>query len=106
MAENDSELTLPSNLTRASHTFPGCDSVDPHRDVSLHKTISSNVAFLHRLHRIELFGDEMRWRDRYSFFLSHGLELRPRFKPGWTPSWIGTNLDPRTCEDSIAKGVR
>jgi hypothetical protein len=104
MAENESQLTLPSTLTRVSDTFPRSDPVNP--DVSPHQTISSSVAFLHRLYPTELLPDEERWRDSYSFLLSHGLELRPRFKPGWTPSWIGTNLDPGTCEDSIEKNVR
>jgi hypothetical protein len=50
--------------------------------------------------------DEELWRDRYTFLLDHGFELRPRYKPGWAPSWLGTNLDPATCEDAIMKGVR
>ncbi|KAH9924130.1 hypothetical protein B0H21DRAFT_765006 [Amylocystis lapponica] len=29
------------------------------------------------------------------------LSLRPRFRPGWSPSWLGTNKDPMFCEDSI-----
>jgi hypothetical protein len=53
----------------------------------------------------ELYEDEEIWRDRYLFLLDHGLELRSRYRPGWTPSWLGTNLDPEDCEDSKKKTV-
>lgn len=53
----------------------------------------------------ELSEDEEIWRDRYSFLLSRGLQLRVRYRPEWTPSWLGANLDPMTCEDSIEKRV-
>ena len=56
-------------------------------------------------YRAELAEDEKLWRDRYSFMLDRGLQLRVRYKPGWTPSWLGTNLNPATCEDSIEKRV-
>lgn len=41
------------------------------------------------------------WRDRYSFLANLGYTLRPRYAPQWKPSWIGTNLVPIFCEDSI-----
>ncbi|RDB24657.1 hypothetical protein Hypma_008222 [Hypsizygus marmoreus] len=44
---------------------------------------------------------ESKWRDRYSFFLERGFQLRPRYRPGWTPSWFGTKLAHWQCEDSI-----
>ncbi|OBZ69510.1 hypothetical protein A0H81_10164 [Grifola frondosa] len=44
---------------------------------------------------------EMFWKDRQPALENHGYSLRPRYRPGWTPSWIGTNFDPTFCEDSI-----
>ncbi|KAF8879576.1 kinase-like domain-containing protein [Infundibulicybe gibba] len=46
--------------------------------------------------------DEIIWRDRYSFFLERGWELRPRYRPDWKPSWAGTSINPVDCEDSIS----
>ncbi|RDB20142.1 hypothetical protein Hypma_012977 [Hypsizygus marmoreus] len=63
---------------------------------------SQNVAaHLQSLYNTKLNELERDWRDRYTFFLEHGLELRPRYRPGWTPSWLGTTLDPAYCTDSI-----
>lgn len=31
---------------------------------------------------------EVKWRDRQPFLESKGYMLRPRLRPGWTPSWI------------------
>ncbi|KAL5513751.1 hypothetical protein ACEPAH_4151 [Sanghuangporus vaninii] len=39
------------------------------------------------------------WRDRCELFVQHGYELRPRFRPGWKPSWEGTKKPPFCCED-------
>ncbi|KAI0077834.1 hypothetical protein K474DRAFT_1674588 [Panus rudis PR-1116 ss-1] len=44
---------------------------------------------------------EVEWRDRAIFLRSRGYLLRPRYQPGWQPSWINTNRDPHFCEDSI-----
>ena len=50
----------------------------------------------------DLFEAEVYWKDRYHFLNHHGYELRPRYHPNWKPSWIGTNIDPMFCEDSIS----
>lgn len=44
---------------------------------------------------------ESKWRDIYHFLFNRGLELRPRYRPGWIPSWLGTDLGPWACEDGI-----
>ena len=49
----------------------------------------------------DLLPAEVYWRDRYFFLVEHGYTLRPRYHPEWTPSWIGTNLEPMFCEDYI-----
>ncbi|RDB27165.1 hypothetical protein Hypma_004589 [Hypsizygus marmoreus] len=58
-------------------------------------------AITFRVYPTELDNIEKLWRDRYSFFLQQGLELRPRYHPDWTPSWIGTSINPTYCEDAI-----
>lgn len=35
-----------------------------------------------------LSAHEVKWRDRQPFLESKGYMLRPRLRPGWTPSWI------------------
>ncbi|KAI0637717.1 hypothetical protein C8Q77DRAFT_1047583 [Trametes polyzona] len=40
------------------------------------------------------------WRDLYPFLKSNGYELRPRFRPGWEPTWSSDEL-PGGTEDSI-----
>lgn len=44
---------------------------------------------------------ELFWLERHRFLKDHGYQLRPRYTPNWKPSWMGTNLDPNFCEDSI-----
>lgn len=41
------------------------------------------------------------WKARRPFLESRGYELRPRYSQDWWPSWIGTNINPFFCEDSI-----
>lgn len=35
-----------------------------------------------------------------------GYKLRPRFRPGWKPSWMGTTKRPVQCEDYVSNRVR
>ncbi|TFK92743.1 hypothetical protein K466DRAFT_539332 [Polyporus arcularius HHB13444] len=44
---------------------------------------------------------ELYWRDRHDWLKERGFELRPRFRPGWTPSWKGTNRTIISCEDGM-----
>ena len=39
--------------------------------------------------RAELEPYERAWMERYHILLSQGLQLRPRLRPGWQPSWAG-----------------
>ncbi|KAH9935119.1 kinase-like protein [Epithele typhae] len=48
----------------------------------------------------DLYSVEITWRDRARYLLEHGYVLRPRYQPGWTPSWLGTNRNPFFCEDA------
>lgn len=54
----------------------------------------------------KLLSAEIEWKDRYTALASQGYLLRPRYRPGWSPSWRGTNLDPTYCEDSVNILVR
>ncbi|KLO13855.1 hypothetical protein SCHPADRAFT_889747 [Schizopora paradoxa] len=51
--------------------------------------------------KYDLSESEKWWRDRNQILEDHGYELRPRLKPDWTPSWNGTDRDPRWCEDKL-----
>ncbi|KAI0323329.1 kinase-like protein [Cubamyces sp. BRFM 1775] len=48
-----------------------------------------------------LLPSEAFWRERQEFLHKRGYVLRPRYWPDWKPSWLGTNLHPAYCEDSI-----
>ena len=50
---------------------------------------------------LALNSQEIKWRDIYHFLRSRGLELRPRFNPGWIPSWLGTDREEWNSEDGI-----
>ncbi|KAF6746149.1 kinase-like domain-containing protein [Ephemerocybe angulata] len=47
---------------------------------------------------------EAYWRDKYEWLLNLGYQLRPRYRPGWIPSW---KLNPRlfvlSCEDFVTQ---
>ncbi|GJE92549.1 kinase-like domain-containing protein [Phanerochaete sordida] len=48
----------------------------------------------------KLESKEERWRDKQPFLASRGYSLRPRFHPGWRPSWeLHQDPDPRDFED-------
>lgn len=49
---------------------------------------------------------EEAWKARRPFLESRGYELRPRYSDDWWPSWVGTNINPFFCEDSIDSCVR
>ncbi|KAH9888346.1 kinase-like domain-containing protein [Cubamyces lactineus] len=49
----------------------------------------------------KLLPAELEWRKRREFLDKKGYTLRPRYALDWQPSWIGTNIAPDFCEDSI-----
>ncbi|KAH8111764.1 kinase-like domain-containing protein [Phellopilus nigrolimitatus] len=55
---------------------------------------------LERKGRFNLLPSECWWRDHYEFLLSRGYQLRPRYRPGWKPSWLETDIFPYDCEDA------
>ena len=77
MAESSSPSTLANNLTE------------------------SEKKFIHELQDIRAQHNsyEDAWTSRYEMLESYGYRLRPRFRPGWVPSWHGTDLNPFDCED-------
>ncbi|KAI0700983.1 kinase-like domain-containing protein [Cerioporus squamosus] len=70
-----------------------------------HAILSDNaVALTARTTQLGVYNlipTELFWQFRYTHLEQHGYVLRPRYKPGWEPSWRGTNLAPEFCEDSI-----
>lgn len=34
-----------------------------------------------------LYPGELRWAAQFDFLKSRGYLLRPRYRPGWVPSW-------------------
>ena len=46
-----------------------------------------------------LFRSEVWWRDHYEDIRRCGYQLRPRYHPGWVPSWRGSNKDFFSVED-------
>ncbi|KAI0040973.1 hypothetical protein FA95DRAFT_1527043 [Auriscalpium vulgare] len=62
----------------------------------------------HPYYRTEgsLYDHEIRWRDRAFFLESRGYLLRPRLRPGWQPSWVGTNKRYFKVEDGITTPLR
>ncbi|KAI0717464.1 hypothetical protein C8Q72DRAFT_170653 [Fomitopsis betulina] len=53
----------------------------------------------------ELAEYERSWTRRQPWLQSRGYMLRPRYRPGWIPSWRTTGARRRDCEDSIFIGV-
>ena len=50
--------------------------------------------------------DEKSWVARQEFLQERGYMLRPRFRPGWVPSWtIDKSVDMECAEDGIALPV-
>ena len=54
----------------------------------------------------KLRDSEVYWRDRYDWLLESGYTLRPRYRPGWVPSWKATDDDPSHFEDGWLPTVR
>ncbi|KAI0060102.1 hypothetical protein BV25DRAFT_1839864 [Artomyces pyxidatus] len=44
---------------------------------------------------------ERGWQFLQPFIHENGYVLRPRYWPGWKGSWVGNDLNPLACEDSI-----
>ncbi|OCB87837.1 hypothetical protein A7U60_g4970 [Sanghuangporus baumii] len=78
------------------------DSVPIPDEYRIHNPVQIRVfRELDELGDFDLSAVEKRWTEDYDYLLSRGYQLRPRFHPGWTPTWRGTNLSPVACEDSI-----
>ena len=74
-----------TNQTTASDT-----SQEPDREAILQE-ISELLSTLRN--------NEMKWRDRHEMLDKEGYVLRPRLRPGWTPSWLQSGKNPLECED-------
>ena len=64
----------------------------------------------------KLYPYEQKWRDRQPMLSERGYHLRPRFMPGWRPSWKKWDwlpacikyglMNPYSREDSLPLAVR
>lgn len=48
---------------------------------------------------------EKQWANRQTALEEAGYMLRPRYRPGWQPSWIGTSRFFVNLEDGQASAV-
>ncbi|CAE6361359.1 unnamed protein product [Rhizoctonia solani] len=48
----------------------------------------------------ELSEAEKNWVHFQPYLVSRGYQLRPRYRPGWQPSWKLSGANPYECEDS------
>ena len=46
-----------------------------------------------------LWKHERVWRGRQPWLAERGYMLRPRYRLGWKPSWLGTKKHHSDCED-------
>ena len=53
----------------------------------------------------KLADGEKWWRDRAYVLERRGYRLRPRFRPGWVPSWLVNGKGYENCEDAIFLSV-
>ncbi|KAK7448867.1 hypothetical protein VKT23_013597 [Stygiomarasmius scandens] len=64
------------------------------------KTLNEQIAFLASSKGPEELSPlERYWRDHKTWLEERGYLLRPRYHPGWTPSWKNTSKIPDDCED-------
>ncbi|KAJ7467103.1 kinase-like domain-containing protein [Mycena latifolia] len=55
----------------------------------------------HRMRDGQLTSGEIFWRDHYSWLKDSGYLLRPRYSPGWSAPWKGTNKASVDFEESV-----
>ncbi len=52
-----------------------------------------------------IIGPETWWAERQEALEHAGYMLRSRYRPGWKPSWVGTNKDYFRTEDGQIQPV-
>lgn len=82
--------------TPRGHKSTGGDSKPRFTD---HNSLADELNLL--LYPAELNEHELKWQRCYSLFQERGFVLRPRYRSGWSASWVGTALDPSNCEDAL-----
>ncbi|KAK0244053.1 hypothetical protein EDD85DRAFT_1017806 [Armillaria nabsnona] len=66
---------------------------------------SSDTGEQRRIGPPTLLHGEIFWHKHATWLKECGYELRPRFRPGWVPSWTITKKELYECEDS-SSGMR
>ena len=55
---------------------------------------------------LTLMSEEVYWRDHQLWLARQGYMLRPRYRPGWVPSWKDSGKRWVYFEDGLTLGVR
>jgi hypothetical protein len=109
---SSSRVRLP--VSRSHYLFSDLVSVQPSSSSSRWKSMvdasSSTVAQSEDLEHTSgndlleddegLSTSEIWWMEQYDFLESRGYRLRPRYRPGWIPSWHTNGKPNYLCEDS------
>lgn len=89
---NHAYIALKRRLKGVQPDFPNDDPVT-----------SALFARAHVL--FKLSENEKWWRDHAAQIKHRKYRLRKRFRPGWKPSWIGTDLNPELVDDAQRHSV-
>ncbi|KZS89795.1 hypothetical protein SISNIDRAFT_416488 [Sistotremastrum niveocremeum HHB9708] len=69
-------------------------------------TTTSNALWKDNSKLLEkLDGNEQRWADYQPWLKSLGYDLRPRYQPGWSPSWLTSGLAALSSEDALLPNI-
>ncbi|OCH90194.1 hypothetical protein OBBRIDRAFT_826068 [Obba rivulosa] len=71
-------------------------------DTSIAETVPQNTS---KVYDGTLEPEEIWWRDHQLWLQERGYQLRPRFSPGWIPSWKGTDKKWWECEDGLSPSI-
>ncbi|KAA1476397.1 kinase-like protein [Dentipellis sp. KUC8613] len=87
--------------TRRTTDWPGWPDDGPEEDEKVNPWVVRRANYL-----AILWTPERQWAKIQPWLQSQGYMLRPRFRPGWTPSWkskaTGKEMGFREAEDAIA----
>lgn len=53
----------------------------------------------------KLNGSERRWAAYQPWLKTLGYNLRPRYQPGWSPSWLTSGISALYSEDALLPNV-
>lgn len=75
------------------------DETNPQRTIDLVPSTANDVSDVNAPYGLTVA--EKNWSNMQEELEKRGYMLRPRYRPGWVGSWVGTKRKPEKCEDSI-----